>query len=210
MQSISPADSRRIDLIEAAIQATAEYVRSWMRQEVLGRYGITLDEFLHAKKLAERSAIKEEIAREAIPTQMIIGGFSLTGSPILLYTDCVNTQRQTSPGFFCGGAGGGAALDWLNMREQNSSMSIQRTVYHVHEAKRFSERSPVVGLRHNAILLRCNQSMVAVGGNRPFLSSWLTEHMPKPTSDLDSAQAWEDFAQAYGINPSTSSSGDHT
>jgi hypothetical protein len=210
MQGISPTDSRRIELIEGAIEQTAEYVRKWMRQDVLSRYGITLDEFLHAKKLAERSAIQEEIANEAIPTQMIIGGFGLTGSPILLYTDCTHTQRQTNPGFFCAGAGRWAALDWLNMREQNSFMSVPRTVYHVHEAKRFAERSPVVGKRHQAILLRHEKPMIAVGGDRPLLLRWLGEHMPRSTGGLDSAQAAEDFAQAYGINPSTNSSADQT
>ncbi len=210
MNRISPDDPNRIDLIELALAETGEYVRTWMRREVLAEYRIGLDEFLHDPNLIEREAIKARIGDLLIPTRLIIGGFSLTGSPILLYTDCVNTQRQTSPGFFTGGAGEELARDWLNMREQNSFMSVQRTAYHVHEAKRFAERSPVVGQRHQAILLRYNQPMVSVGGDRPLLSSWLTGHMPRPTSDLDSAQAWDDFAQAYGISPSTSSSGDHT
>jgi hypothetical protein len=210
MQSIPEDDTRRLDLIEAAIDATGEYVRSWMRQDILSRHGITIDEYLHDSRLAARAEIQAEIANEAIPTQMIIGGFSRTGSPVLIFTDCTHFQHQTSPGFFCGGAGGGAALDWLNMREQNSFMSVQRTAYHIHEAKRFAERSPVVGQRHQAILLRHNHPVVSVGGDRPLLLRWLGELMPRSTSGLDNAQAWEDFAQAYGINPSTNSSGDQT
>lgn len=210
MGSISPSDPRRIDLIETAIQETAEYVRSWMRQEVLGRHNVTLDEFLHDTQLASRAEIEEEINSEVIPTQLIIAGFSLTGGPLLLFTDCKHTQRQTRPGFFCGGAGGAAALDWLNMREQNSLMSIQRTVYHVHEAKRFAERSPVVGLRHHAVLLQHNRPMVAVGGNRPLLSEWLSRYQPQSTDVLDSPEAYADFAKTYDISDSTNSSGDHT
>jgi hypothetical protein len=210
MQSIPEDDTRQLDLIEAAIEATAEYVRSWMRQDILSRHGITIDEYLHDPHLATRAEIQAEIANEAVPTQLIIGGFDRTGGPVLLFTDCTHTQHQTSPGFFCGGAGGGAALDWLNMREQNSFMSIQRTVYHVHEAKRFAERSPVVGRRHQAILLRYGQPVISVGGDRPLLLRWLGELMPRSTAGLDSAEAYADFAKAYDISDSTSSSTDQT
>ena len=95
MENIDPKDPRRIDLIEYAIEQTAEYVRGWMRHDVLSRYGITVDEFLRAKKLAERSEIQREIASEAIQAQLIIGGFSLAGGPVLLFTDCTHTQLQT-------------------------------------------------------------------------------------------------------------------
>jgi hypothetical protein len=210
MSRIASNDQNRIDLIELALAETGEYVRTWMRKEVLAEYRVSLDEFLHDPRLIEREEIRSRIGELLIPTSLIIGGFSLAGSPILIYTNCINTQRQTSPGFFCGGAGESLARDWLNMREQNSFMSIQRTAYHVHEAKRFAERSPVVGQRHQALLLRHTQSAVPIGGDRPLLSRWLGEHMPRSTDGLDSAEAYADFAKAYGISDSTSSSATQT
>lgn len=211
MQGIDPLDARRIDLVQSALLSTAEYVLKWVRAEVIGRHKITLDEFLQNRKLANRREIKEEIKNELIPTQLIIGGFSLTGGPILLFTDCIQTQQETTPGFFCGGAGGWAARDWLNMRGQNSSLSIARTAYHVHEAKRFAAKiCPVVGNGHHALLLRHNQPVVSVGGDRDVMAKWLAEYQPRDTGALDSAEAYADFAKAYDISDSTSSSGDHT
>ena len=199
MSRIAPNDPNRIDLIEAALAETGEYVRTWMRKDVLGEYRVTLDEFLHDPALREREEIKARIGDLLIPTSLIIGGFSLTGSAILIYTDCINTQRQTNPGFFASGAGEGLARNWLNMREQNSFMSVPRTVYHVHEAKRFAERSPVVGKRHQALLLRHNQPAVAVGGDRWLMDAWLAKYQPHSTADLDSDESYADFARTYAL-----------
>ena len=210
MSRIAPNDPNRIDLLELALAETGEYVRTWMRKEVLGEYRVTLDEFLHDPALREREEIKARIGDLLIPTSLIIVGFSLTGSAILIYTDCINTQRQTNPGFFTGGAGDGLARDWLNMREQNSFMSVPRTVYHVHEAKRFAERSPVVGKRHQILLLRHNQPVVSVGGDRQIMNDWLSKYQPQNTAVLDSAEAYADLAKAYDISDLTNSSGDHT
>lgn len=210
MSRIAPSDPNRIDLLELALAETGEYVRTWMRKEVLGEYRVTLDEFLHDPALREREEIKARIGDLLIPTSLIIVGFSLTGSAILIYTDCINTQRQTNPGFFTGGAGDGLARDWLNLREQNSFMSVPRTVYHVHEAKRFAERSPVVGKRHQILLLRHNQPVVSVGGDRQIMNEWLSKYQPQNTAALDSAEAYADLARAYDISDSTNSSGDHT
>lgn len=210
MSRISADDPNRIDLIELAIAETGEYVRTWLRKEVLAEYRVSLDEFLHDPNMLEREAIKARIGDLLIPTRLIIGGFSLIGSPILLYTDCVNTQRQTNPGFFTGGAGEDLARDWLNMREQNSFMSVPRTVYHVHEAKRFAERSPVVGQRHNVILLQHNQPYVDVSADTPLIMQWLSTYMPRLTRELDTPAAYADFARTYGVSDSTSSSADQT
>ena len=121
------AENERDRLVKMAVLETGEYMRLWMRREILARHGVSLDEYLHDRDLACRSDIAREIAEESMPTQLIVGGFSQSGSPFLLYTDCVNVQEQTNPGFFCGGAGAVQALDWLNLRGQNGFMSIQRT-----------------------------------------------------------------------------------
>jgi hypothetical protein len=98
MSGIDAQDDRRIDLVKMAVTRTGEYIRLWMRREILARHGISLDEFLLDAGLANRHEIVQEIAEESIATQMIIGGFSKSGSPFLLFTDCVNVQEQTNPG----------------------------------------------------------------------------------------------------------------
>jgi len=172
------------------------------------RNRVSLDEFLHDADLPSKWDIREEIGRELTRASFVIAGFSYKGSPTLLYTDCESIVPH--PRFACAGAGGGAALDWLNMREQNVFMSVPRTAYHVHEAKRFAERSPVVGQRHQMLLLRHNQPVVSVGGDRALLSRWLGEYTPRPTRGLDSAEAYADFAKAYDISDSINSSTDQT
>jgi hypothetical protein len=198
----------RVELVEAAIRETAEYTMLKLRGEVLGRHRVALDEFLHDADLPNKWGIREEIGRELTKSSFVIGGFSYKGNPTLLYTDCESILPHTR--FACAGAGGGAALDWLNMREQSVFMSVPRTVYHIHEAKRFAERSPVVGQRHQMLLLRHNQPAVSVGGNRPIMDEWLSRYRPQNTAALDGAEVYADFAKAYDISDSTSSSGDHT
>ncbi len=208
MGTIPPDRPDRVELVETAIEETAEYMLLKVRREVLVNYGVALDEFLQNAELPSRWEILEEIKRQVTRASLVVAGFGSQGSPALLYTDCKSILPDTR--FTCAGAGAYAALDWLNMREQNVFMSVPRTVYHVHEAKRFAERSPVVGKRHQILLLRHNQPVVSVGGDRQIMDGWLSRYQPQNTAALDSAEAYADFAKAYDISDSTSSSGDHT
>ena len=199
MSRINPEDERRAALIKLALTKTGEYIRMWMRREVLARYGVSLDEFLHDDRLVNRGDICREIEEFSIPTQIIIGGFSTTGSPFLLFADCVNIQEQTNPGFFCGGAGADKALDWLNRRKQNAFMSVQRTAYHIHEAKRFAELSPLVGPFHHILLLRHQKPPANIGTDQPVIERWLRDFYPRSTDVLDQDAAWQEFSGEYAI-----------
>ena len=209
MTRIPPDRLDRVGLVETAISETAEYVRCWMRQEVLSEYNVSLEEFLHDDELSERYEIRDDIKRKVSVLSLIIAGFSTMGCPTLLYADFTANPRPDTR-FTCAGSGGSAALDWLNMRGQNSFMSVPRTVYHVHEAKRFAERSPVVGKGHQMLLLRHNQPMVSVGGDRDVVKGWLAEYQPRDTGALDSPQAYADFARAYEVSDLISSSAAQT
>jgi hypothetical protein len=199
MEQFDGSDPRILDLTKLAIDRTAEYVRIWMRREVLAEYGVSLNEFLEAPQLAVRSEVANEIKNRVISTQLTIAGFSSTGNPILLFTDCVNTQEQSNPGFFCAGAGMGAALDWLNFREQKCFLSVPRTFYHVREAKQYAEVNPVVGGRNHTLLLRHGKPMVNVSEVRPTLQQWVSAMYPRETVALDKSVAWDQFAADYGI-----------
>ena len=151
MSMIPPDRSDRVGLLEKAISETTEYVLCSTRQEVLGDYGVSLADFLHDEDLVDRYRIQDDIKRGVARSNLILAGFNTKGSPILLSADFTTSLRPDTR-FICGGSGGQAALDWLNMREQNVFMSVPRTVYHVHEAKRFAEQSPVVGKRSHVLV----------------------------------------------------------
>jgi hypothetical protein len=189
-----------VDFVKLALDRTAEYVRLWMRREVLAEYGVSLKEFLGKKKLVQRHEIADEIKSRSLSIEITIGGFGDNGSPILLFSDCVNTQEQTNPGFFCAGAGKGAALDWLNFRKQTCFMSTQRTFYHVREAKQYAELCPVVGGLNHTILLRHKKPFVNVSAVTPLLEGWVKAMYPRLTDSLEKSLTWEQFAAAYGFS----------
>lgn len=200
MKDLTPGHGSMVDLIKEKLENTAEYVRLWMRREVLAEYGVSLDEFLHSKKLALRTEIAWEIKNRVLCSELIIAGFGQNDCPVLLYTDCVNIREETNPGFFCaGGSGATAALNWLNLRKQNCFMPIQQTFYHVREAKKFAEISPAVGVDTHIILLRPGKPLVNLKNETPLLAGWMSEMYPRATDAIGQEKAWSDFAAAYDI-----------
>jgi hypothetical protein len=199
MKHFDAADPRLTDLIKLALDKTAEYVRLWMRREVLAEYGNTEDEFLHDQNLRDRAEIAHEIRSRVFSTQLSIAGFSHANTPVFFFTDCINTQEQSNPGFFCGGAGADLALSWLNFRGQNSFMSVQRTFYHVREAKAYSQLCPVVGGMHHVLLLRPGKAAFSVSEGSPVVTQWQNNYWTKPTDGLDKNIAWEELVANYGI-----------
>jgi hypothetical protein len=164
---------------------------------------VKLDDFLYGKsRLRYGKQILRDMHAETVKAQMIIGGFGPSGAPILMFTDCANISSQMSPGFFCAGAGQTAAMDWLNLREQNARMSIARTYYHLLEAKRFAQINPVVGDHHEIVLLRDGKPAVPVGGDRDIGAQWKRRFWLHPTDCLDMPEAWSDLAKAYAIDGS--------
>ncbi|HET9177061.1 MAG TPA: hypothetical protein VFQ24_01750 [Terriglobia bacterium] len=199
MTSFQASDPNLVDLIKLSLDRTAEYVRMWMRREVLADYGVSLDEFLGKRDLQKRDDIAGEIRDRVISTQVTVAGFTQAGKPVLFFTDCVNIQEQTNPGFFCGGAGANAALHWLNLRKQNCFMSTQRTWYHIREAKQFSEVCPVVGGLNHTILLRAGKPMVNVSAVKPLLNAWFQNMYPRTTDCLEEEATRQSFISEYEI-----------
>lgn len=200
MGSLQPSDANFVDMVKLCLDRTAEYVRLWMRREVLAEYGISLKEFLEKKKLVKRDEIADEIRNRVLSTQLSIAGFTAKGNPLMFFTDCVNTQEGTNPGIFCGGAGQATALDWLNFRGQNCFMSIARSYYHVREAKQFAEVCPVVGPKNQTILIRHNRPIANLSIATPTTEKWFEGMFPRTTDWLEKKEAWSQLSDAYGIN----------
>jgi hypothetical protein len=200
MASLQASDPNFVDLVKLALEQTAEYVRLWMRREVLADYNVSLKEFLESNRLARRNEITKEINERILPTQMIVAGFTSIGRPMLFFSNGVNTEEQTNPGYFCcGGAGANAAMDWLNFRGQNSFMSTPRTFYHIREAKQFSEVCPIVGRLNNTLLLRHNKEPVDLSSVTPGLDVLFKNMFPRTTDALDNPDKWDWLVSEYGV-----------
>lgn len=208
MKGLKATDPKLLDKTKRALRETIQYARIWKRTEILAHYHVSEDEFLHDRKLVYRSAIQDELDNSPPPTELIVAGFSV-GCPILFYTDCVNIQEQSSPGFFTAGtephaafagAGRDAALHWLNYRGQNCFVSTQRTFYHVQEAKNFSELSPVVGKLTYTLLLRPGEPAFEINkANDSFMQEWIQKYAVRPSAELDKQPARDEFAGHLGI-----------
>ncbi|MBZ5697505.1 MAG: hypothetical protein LAN18_03045 [Acidobacteriia bacterium] len=197
---ITPGHPSTADLIRLALADTANYVRLWIRKEICADYGVSEGEFLHDQNLNERENIRADLKAAVIATELIIGGFGKNDSPVLFYTDCINIEEQTSPGFFCGGSGATAALNWLNFRGQNCFMSTQRSFYHLREAHAFARLSRAVGNTTVAILLTPgNLAKPITADEDSFLKGWTKEFYPKETLPLDSQDKRDEFASSLGI-----------
>jgi hypothetical protein len=215
MKGFLPTDSALVDKVKQALEETAEYARSWMVRGILAQYGITLRQWQNNKNLADRDMIREDIANSRPAAELIVAGFKGT-DPILFYTDCVHVQEQTSPGifttqskppymggYFQSGCGGEAALHWLNLRQQNVFMSAQRTYYHVLEAKRFAELSPVVGVDSAVLLLRPNKPCANLSPRRnpapDLVKELVGEFWLKSTEKLDEEHNRDKLFDAFSI-----------
>jgi hypothetical protein len=198
MRKLSADDPALYDRVKLCIESTAEYIRKWRLLEILGRRGITLDEYLHDAALVVRPKIEEELSNPDLPVGLIVGGFK-GEQPMLFYNDGINTQEQTTLGFFAAGAGELLATCWLNFREQSLAMSSQRTFYHVLEAKKFAEKNPTVG-RRTAILYMTptSVSMLDLDQSVPTIVAQLRDRFwTRNTILLDKAEEREPIFSVF-------------
>jgi hypothetical protein len=186
-----------VDLVKKALADSGDYVRAWIRREICAEYGVSEDEFLHDPMLSERDQIRENLRSAALETQIIIIGFGPRNSPVLFFMDGINVQEQTNPGFFCGGSGSTAALNWLNFRGQNSFMGIQRSYYHLREAQAFAQLSRFVGNTTVTIMLTPEAPCVTIDAPKDdqFLQTWRDQFFCKDSALLDSAEARSIFSR---------------
>lgn len=206
---IKPGHASTTDLVKLALADTANYVKLWIRKEICADYGVSEDEFLHDPNLNERENIRADLKAAVIATQLIIAGFGINNSPILFYSDCINTEEQTSPGFFCGGSGNTAALNWLNFRGQTCFMGTQRSFYHLREAQEFARLSRAVGSSFVTLLLTPGNPAkpITIDEDSLFLQDWAKEFYTKETLPLDSQERRDKFASSLGIKLPPAKSG---
>lgn len=216
MRNLDPADPALLDRVKLSLADTTQYAQAWMVKDILKQYGVSHNEWLHDKKLADRQQIQEELRTSRPLVEIIVAGFS-RGHPVLLYTDCVNIQEQTGLGFYTGGrrsvakrrpkgfmgaafagAAGDLALYWLNFRQQALFMSAQRTCFHMMEAKRFAHQNQTIGGETVILFLRPNEDTLALGypPYPSYFDGWSKEFWFKKTDRLQDEDRNE-FLQAF-------------
>jgi hypothetical protein len=197
---ITPGHASTTDLVKLALSDTANYVKLGYGRKSVPITVFSEDEFLRSPNLSERENIRADLKAAVIATELIIGGFGVNNSPVLFYTHCINVKEQTSPGFFCGGSGSIAALNWLNFRGQNCFMGSQRSLDHLREAQHFATLSRSVGSTAATLLLRPGTPAKAVTtGEDSFLMEWAQEFFIKGTLPLDAQDRRDKFTSSLGI-----------
>jgi hypothetical protein len=118
--------------------------------KALGRYSITMQEFLKKGKSyfnsSEYSAIIQEIKYERLDCTFLASGFDVFGKPhIFKVVEPGVAESYDKPGFWAIGSGETAARTLLLYLGQNEESSLEETIYNVCAAKFFSERAAGVG-----------------------------------------------------------------
>jgi hypothetical protein len=109
------------------------------------RLGMTYQEFIERGELIDttlRADITRYINETNIEEELIIFGYH-GKSPVIFKMEY--EQVRISENFACIGIGHEAADQSLHRRQQMWSSSMERTLYHVYEAKRMGEIAPAVG-----------------------------------------------------------------
>jgi hypothetical protein len=188
-----------IEKVRLAISRAIELSMVWARSEIIANYGVTHEEYLHDRQMANREEIRYAIEEALLAIDVIVCGFSPRKEPIIVQITGSIVRECMNPGFACAGSGAPIALDWLNFRKQHNTLSTQRTYYHLMEALAHSKRSSPVGGSCHILLLKPEEPYKNVGLHSPLMQEWFDCFYPKPTELLDSAEQGQKFAEAFGI-----------
>jgi hypothetical protein len=169
--------------------------------KLIESHGLTLDQYHHDASLVDdvRRRAEQVIADLKLPVQLIIAGFH-RGTPILLVSDqCGSVCEEVSPGIAVIGSGGFLALHWLNYRGQNLRLSLQRSFFHLCEAKQFAEFDLYVGPTTNYLALSHEGRVFKLEGQDALLQNWWNRFGARPTDDLDKEEDRKRFMDAFEI-----------
>jgi len=149
IRDVSKLPNRSYPLIHDAIAHAAwDHRSARFKYDVLPEFQIEPSN--HWKAEAKEAGVMKKIERRwkkfTTNVLMIVSTFDENGEAIqfLVMPDGA-VQSFILPGFVAIGSGGANAMFWLAFRDQNLTMGLFQSAYHVYEAKRMAERSPHVG-----------------------------------------------------------------
>jgi proteasome subunit B (beta)-like protein len=99
----------------------------------------------------------DEIERMKVDVEYLVAGFDPKGSPHLIEVQNPGVVIDCFPMAFTAiGSGGSRALSALSFHSFNATMSLERGIYHVCEAKFMAESAAGVGRSTSVVVMRMN------------------------------------------------------
>jgi len=131
------------DLIKLEVQGSFEYAFTWYRAERLNaELGITSDGLFNNANLAgevrERGLDVAKAAARTLPVEIILAGQTRRG-PLLLLANSIEMRESTE--FLVSGSSVESVINWFKFRQQTNAMSVQRSSFHMIEAKDSDSRN---------------------------------------------------------------------
>ena len=209
---LDPNDPTFREQARKAVVKAFEHLFLMLRPQYLIPYGITEDEFLHDATLDPglRDRIIELLRDEwkYLPTQLIVAGQTRRGPLLLLASTGDSPWVKETTFAWAIGSPAESAYSWLRFRSQHNALSVQRSFFHIMEAKRFCQSDPTVGPHTQGVLLSPNEAPIELSGRGTLLESWQNEFGLRSTNKLDTGEYQVSFETAFNIklNPMLSES----
>jgi hypothetical protein len=168
-------------IMQAIDEARSREIRRLYRWAMETSWGISLREFARGKvpggkldSLLLRAGYSL-LKGTPLPVEMIMGGFIRGQTMFFRAAQKENLQEESSPGVYVIGTGQVAAMRRLNRRGQHVSMSLPRTLLHLHEAMYAARNANRrhVGRAIGYIVIRQREPKVLfIAADAPVLENW--------------------------------------
>lgn len=200
MAKLNPASLGIRDEIKVEIENSFEYAFLWLRPEVLrNEIGIVLDEYLKGTLdpiLREDAKAALQQAAQGIPAELIVAGQTPRG-PLLLRANASEIREATE--FVISGAPSESAINWFKLRGQECTFSVQRSFFHMLEAKRFCELDPSVSRNTQFVIIPPSGKPQELLDRGTLSENWRAEFGLRDTLKLDDSGHRMSFSTAFNI-----------
>jgi hypothetical protein len=151
-----------------------------MKQELIEQYvqslfGMSYQEFRQAGSQGQMpetlfAETLYEIGRIDIGCQLILFSVGTDGTKIFSVDADCSVSAQSS---FCAvGTGARSATAWLHFRKQNLALTLEETLYHTYEAKKFAENAPGVGKETKLMYISSSDEFATLVRQSAYDAMW--------------------------------------
>jgi 20S proteasome alpha/beta subunit len=179
--AVDLALSNTQDLFQKAIWSYKDHlVESYLRS----RFSLSFKDFQQNEHMPENQANEAWIEIERINTEcdLILAGF-IDRQPYLFSME--QDQERLCPEHHFAAIGSGSTIgrSMLYFRRQNRTEGLDKTIYHLYEAKKMGENSPGVGSR--TLMFRLTpQAGLQIIPETDKLKGWFAKLGPQPTDAI--------------------------
>lgn len=177
----------QLDHLRVGIREARRYeYMKYLREEMIGRLGMTLEEW-QGETNPEKRRKGWGVARRAMqrfPVWLVAGGLLGRSFGLLASEGACITQMGAR--HFAVGCGDTTAIEWLNFRKQEPYMSAPRTLLHVAEAMEAARNAfpDYIGRPADYMILRPSNPIMRFRASSPLLGKWKTKFHRKSTASM--------------------------